>query len=787
MRFAFLWLDTDWWWLAGSVLAGLALLLYLCRYRLVVRLPLWMLRHTVYRLHVSGSENVPATGPVLVVANHVSRVDPLLLIAALRRRMRVVVWTPHGSPLLRLFLRLAGAILVDGSTGPRAIIHALRTAAEALENGEVVCLFAEGGITRTGFVLPFPRALEQIFKRSPGALGRPHLVPACLDHVWGSKFNGRAGSTHSTGLFPKSPRRFPYHVYLTFGPPLPPAKGSPGASGEPATAFDVRQAIQKLSADSAVGRASLRRPVHRQFVRLAARHPFLPCLIDTNNPKKPMLRYGEALAGAKVLADLLRPLLKDEAMVGLWIPPSAGGALANIAVALLGKAAVNLNYTASMPVVQSSIRQCGIRKVLTSKLFMLRVDLDPGPGVELIFLEDFRKKISTWKRLRAYLSVLFFPGFVQERWILGLGKHKPDDLAAVIFSSGSTGEPKGVMLTHANIAANAETMIQAIDPGPWDRLLGILPFFHSFGYSVTLWVPLQVGASAVFFANPLQAKEIGELCRKNRATIFLSTPTFLRSYLKRCEPGDFSSLRLLMCGAEKLPQAMADEFLKKFGVRPYEGYGCTELSPAAIVNLPDVRQGNTCQMGNKPGTIGRALPGVAARIVHRATRETLPPGEEGLLLVYGANVMKGYIGRDDLTKNKIVDGWYTTGDLARMDEDGFVTITGREERFAKVGGEMVPLEKVEDELHAILKASERVCAVTAIPDERKGERIVVLHLPLDGTDVQQVWEQLNARGLPNLFIPGPRDFFQVGELPILGSGKLDLKKCKEQAMEASKK
>jgi acyl-[acyl-carrier-protein]-phospholipid O-acyltransferase / long-chain-fatty-acid--[acyl-carrier-protein] ligase len=274
------------------------------------------------------------------------------------------------------------------------------------------------------------------------------------------------------------------------------------------------------------------------------------------------------------------------------------------------------------------------------------------------------------------------------------------------------------------------------------------------------------------------------LCRKYHCTIFLSTPTFLRSYLRRCEPGDFSSVRILVCGAEKLPPALAKEFKEKFGVLPMEGYGCTELSPVASVNVPDWQQGSQRQVGNKPGTIGQPVPGVAARIVHRETREPLPMGQEGLLLIYGANVMKGYLGRDDLTEKKIVDGWYVTGDLARLDEDGFITITGREERFAKVGGEMVPLEKVEDELQEILGSNEKMCAVTSIPDNKKGERLIVLYLALPGTTtVQDVWKRLNERGLPNIYVPGQRDFIQVPDLPILGSGKLDLKKCKEKAME----
>jgi acyl-[acyl-carrier-protein]-phospholipid O-acyltransferase/long-chain-fatty-acid--[acyl-carrier-protein] ligase len=754
-------------WVVGLLLIGLLVLGWLARYFVFVRLPLWVWSHTLYRIRVIGLEKVPASGPVLLVANHVSYVDALLIQAVLKRRVRFLIWAPFSRvPGLRWLLRLARVIPIDSSAGPRAIIQSLRIAGEALAQGEVVAIFAEGGITRTGFLLPFHRGLEQIVRRQPAP-----MVPVCLDHVWGSIFSYQQGR-----FFWKLPRRLPYSVSVNFGAPLAPT----------ASAFEVRQAIQKLSADSAIRRIPERLLVHRQFVRTAARHPFRPCLIDPNSPAKRFYRYGEALAGAKILTRKLRPLLGDDPIVGLWLPPSAGGALVNIALSFLGKVVVNLNYSTSPELVQSAIRQCGIRHVLTSRLFTHKIPLEAGPGVAVVYLDDFRKQVSGWQRLRALLGVLFLPAFIQERWLLGLDRHRPTDLATVIFSSGSTGEPKGVMLTHGNIAANAESMIQAIDPGPRDRLMGILPFFHSFGYTVTLWVPLLVGASVVFHPNPLQPREIGELCRAWKCTILLSTPSFLRSYLKRCQSGDFASLRLLIGGAEKLPQSLALEFQEKFGVLPLEGYGCTELSPVAAANVPDWAHGPARQIGHKPGTIGLPLPGEAARIVDRTTLQPLPPEQEGLLEFYGANVMKGYLGRDDLTRQKIVDGWYVTGDLARMDTDGFITLTGREERFAKIGGEMVPLERVEEELHQILQTTERTCVVTAIPDERKGERVVVLHLPLDGTDTRQLWQKLNSRGLPNLYLPSQRDFFQVPELPILGTGKLDLKKCKEKAMELAR-
>jgi acyl-[acyl-carrier-protein]-phospholipid O-acyltransferase/long-chain-fatty-acid--[acyl-carrier-protein] ligase len=220
---------------------------------------------------------------------------------------------------------------------------------------------------------------------------------------------------------------------------------------------------------------------------------------------------------------------------------------------------------------------------------------------------------------------------------------------------------------------------------------------------------------------------------------------------------------------------------------PLEGYGCTELSPVAATNVPDWSGTGARQLGNKSGTIGLPVPGVAARIVDPDTFEPLPAEKEGMLLIYGGNVMMGYLGNSEATHNAIRDGWYITGDIGKFDEDGFITLTGRLARFAKIGGEMVPLERIEEELHAILGASERVCAVTSVPDEKRGERIVVLHLPLNGAEVRGVCQQLTERGLPSLGLPGERDFFQIVEMPVLGSGKLDLKRVKELALEKAAK
>jgi acyl-[acyl-carrier-protein]-phospholipid O-acyltransferase/long-chain-fatty-acid--[acyl-carrier-protein] ligase len=762
-----------WQWAVTAVVAALVLIVVIgvARPYWLLRAVLWLLTHSVYWVRVLGRENVPAKGAALLVCNHVSYVDWLLLLASQRRFIRFVVWAGFTKKWgLRHILRWAGCIPIDGASGPRAIVKSLRAASDALARGELVCIFAEGRFTQTGLMLPFHRGFEQIIKHAQAP-----IIPVCLDQVWGSVFSFFGGR-----IFWKMPLEIPYHVTVACGPAMP----------NDTKAADVRQAVQKLSADCSIDRAPRRMPVHRRFVRAAGRNIFRPCLADATTRGK-FLTYGETLAGAMCLAEALKPTLGDAPIVGLWMPPGVGGALANIAVALLGKASVNLNYTAGPDAVSSALRQCGCKHVLTSKLFTSRVGLEPGPGVEPVFLEDVRQTISKSKQVRAWLQVLLTPGWILEHWVLGLGRHTTDGLATVIFSSGSTGEPKGVMLTHGNVAANVESMIQAADFGPRDRLLGVLPFFHSFGYTVTLWAPLQIGAATAYHHDPRQAKEIGDVCRTRKCTIYLSTSTFLRFCLRKCGPEDFKTLRILICGAEKLPQSVAQDFEKKFGVLPLEGYGCTELSPAAATNLPDKVINKFRQVMNKPGTVGQAVPGVAARTVDPDSMQMLPAGSEGLLLIHGPNVMKGYLGKPELTAQVVRDGWYVTGDMAKIDDDGFITLTGRLSRFAKVGGEMVPLERVEEELHEALGTSERVGAVTCVPDEARGERLMVLYLEpalaQHGMDVGKWREALAGRGLPNLWVPGPRDFFAVPEMPLLGSGKLDLKRLKDVALELAKK
>jgi acyl-[acyl-carrier-protein]-phospholipid O-acyltransferase/long-chain-fatty-acid--[acyl-carrier-protein] ligase len=314
--------------------------------------------------------------------------------------------------------------------------------------------------------------------------------------------------------------------------------------------------------------------------------------------------------------------------------------------------------------------------------------------------------------------------------------------------------------------------------------LGVLPFFHSFGYTVTLWLPAVLGVGVVFHPNPLDLAAIGKLVPDYKVTFLLATPTFLQAYMRRCQPEDFGGVQYVMTGAEKLPERVALAFEDRFGIRPLEGYGCTECSPVVSVNTPDFRAAGFRQIGAKRGRIGHPLPGVTVRIADAETMEPVEVGKSGLLLVRGPNIMMGYLGKPEKTAEVLRDGWYITGDIAAIDEDGFITITDRLSRFSKIGGEMVPHIKLEEKLHELAGATEQTFVVSGVPDAKKGERLVVLHkLPDD--KLKEVVEKLGKAGLPNLWVPKANQFYRVENFPLLGTGKLDLRKVRDVAVDLS--
>jgi acyl-[acyl-carrier-protein]-phospholipid O-acyltransferase/long-chain-fatty-acid--[acyl-carrier-protein] ligase len=726
----------------------------------LLRFILWVATHSLYRIRVLGRDNIPERGGALFICNHLSHVDALLLMSSTDRKVRFLMFKGiFDKPTVKPFARILGAIPISSEQRPRELIQSLRQASEAIKEGHVACIFPEGQITRIGFMLPFQRGFERIMKDVDAP-----IIPIALDGVWGSIFSFEKGR-----FLWKFPRQIPYPVTVNFGKPLPPT----------ATPFEVRQAVQELMVEAWRERKPRMKPLHREFVRTARRHPFRFAMADGQTPR---VNFAAALIKTIFLARRLRKSLNakvDQQMVGLILPPSVGGALANFAVMLMGKVPVNLNYTVSEETLNSCIRQCGIETVISSRAFLEKVKLKVS--VQTLFLEDLGAKPGFGEKIVAFLSDCLPVDWLERS--LGRGKRavELDDLATVIFSSGSTGDPKGVMLSHYNIGSNIAQLEQVFGLTPKDGVLGVLPFFHSFGFTGTLFMPAVIGVGAVYHANPLDAKTIGPMVRDYKITFLLATPTFLQLYMRGCAPEDFGSLRLVMTGAEKLPERLAMAFEEKFGIRPLEGYGCTECGPAVAVNTFDFRSAGFRQVAGKRGKIGHPLPGVSIRIVDPQQSAAVQQGQPGLMLVNGPNVMQGYLGRPEKTTDVLKDGWYTTGDIAAVDDDGFLQITDRLSRFSKIGGEMVPHIKVEEKLHELAGVTEQTFVVAGVPDEKKGERLIVLHKIADG-QLQACLEKLAQSDLPNLWKPRPDQFFRVDALPYLGTGKLDLKKVKEMAV-----
>ncbi len=731
-----------------------------------IRFFVWLLSRFVYRVRTYGIENIPEQGPALLVANHVSWIDGVLILLASSRPIRMVAYADYvQGPVIRRLSKLFGIIPIRSGDGPRALIQSLSTATDALRQGQLVCIFAEGQISRTGQLLKFERGMLKILKDTDAP-----VVPVCLDELWGSIFSYEGGR-----FIWKKPKHWPYPVSISFGSPIPHVND----------VSTVRNAVLELSAQSVLLRKERSMIPARRFIR--------QCRLAWNR-RKVADSAGTELSGGHLLTGALafRKLLVSKVLkpklqyVGLLVPPSVGGVLANTAVTLAGKVTVNLNYTLTEDVVNFCIREAGIKQVITSRAFMEKrpMKLD----AELIYLEDLKKKITSTNRAIAFATAKLMPAGILAK-MLGLDRIKADDPMTVIFTSGSTGEPKGVVLSQHNIASNVDAVNELMRLTTQDFLLGVLPFFHSFGFTVTMWLPLCADTGAVYHFNPLDARTVGSLTEKHKCTILAATPTFLRSYLKRCTVEEMKSANLVIVGAEKMPDDLRIAFKEKFGFEPTEGYGTTEMSPVASFNIPDSRLGAEAakDSGTRLGTVGKVIPGCAAAVFDPETGAKLGANQEGLLKIKGPNIMLGYLNQPEKTAELIVDGWYNSGDMAVIDDDGFIRITGRMSRFSKIGGEMVPHILVEQEIAKIIEEDmsdepEIACAVTSVPDEKKGERLIVLHKPLKKT-VREITDRLQAAGLPNLFIPSTDSFIEVEQIPLLGTGKLDLRGIKDVAME----
>jgi len=477
----------------------------------------------------------------------------------------------------------------------------------------------------------------------------------------------------------------------------------------------------------------------------------------------------------------------DKPRVAIVLPPGKAGLIANLAVLFAGKVPVNLNFTASHDAIRSSIRQADVDRFITADPFVRKVSSFPWPpNRDLIFIErtipEIKKEIVKWGLISKFLPAPFLAN------MLGLNKRCDNDEAILLFTSGSSGEPKGVPLTHRNVMANVLQFGSRLNIGRDASILGCLPLFHSFGCTVTLWYPIIDGVNLVTYPSPLETKRLAELISLHQINVLLATPTFLRGYMKRIDPAQLKSLQLVVTGAEKLPQNLADAFEEKFGVRPMEGYGLTETSPATNVNLPTPE--SVANYHSMPaqlnGAVGQLLPGIAIRLTDPVTNAPVPLDQPGIINLKGPNIFTGYL-RDVKRSNEVLtaDGWFKTGDVGVFDADGFLHIQGRISRFSKIAGEMVPHETLEAAINKVLgldTETERKIAIVGVPDEKKGEAIVLLST-IAGQALEQECIDLRYKlldeGITSLWCP--RQIIPVREIPLLASGKLDIKGCQELA------
>ena len=737
----------------------------------VYRLPQSLVRYLIARLFAStnrievlGFDNLPGTGSVLMLGNHISWLDWAMIQIACPRPVRFVMHRAiYQQWYLKWFLDFFGVIPIAAGQSKEA----LHTINQLLKAGEVVCLFPEGAISRNGQLGTFKHGYERTVEGVDGV-----ILPFYLRGLWGSRF-----SRSSDRLQELRDNRLRRDVIVAFGKPLP--LNTP--------AHELKRRIFDLSIDAWEQHTRTLDPIPLAWLRTAKRLGRQQCLADAG-AGTPLSGY-RALTAAIAVARLIRKR-SPEQNIGLLLPASSVSLITNLATLLLGKTVINLNYTASLRALTSAVDKAEIRCVYTSRRFVQKleqrgVDLSTLlTRIEVHFLEDLKDELGPVTRLALFTAVILLPAPLLYA-LFGRRVHI-EQPAAILFSSGSEGEPKGVVLSHRNIMANIRQVADVLDVQADDTVMATLPLFHAFGLTVTGLMPLVEGIPVILHPDPTDALTIAKAIAKHRATVFCGTSTFLRLFNRnqRIHPLMLNSLRIVVAGAEKLSPEVRDAFKLKFHKEIYEGYGTTETTPVASVNLPDRIDPRDwkVQHGNKPGTVGMPLPGGSFRIVDPQTLETLPVGEDGLILFGGAQVMLGYLNDPNKTAEVIVerDGkrWYKTGDKGHLDEDGFLTIVDRYSRFAKIGGEMISLGAIETAIRKSLPEEVEILT-TALPDGKKGEKVILLIAgPIAGDAIRDIIDQSGLNPLMK-----PTELIHVDAIPKLGSGKNDFSQAKQIALE----
>jgi len=714
-----------------------------------------------YRVKSRGQENIPEGG-ALLICNHLSYVDAVVLQIASPRPIRFVAFAGFAkSPFLRFVFRAAGVIPVS----PNKPMKGIRLAWDAIKNGEVVCVFPEGAISRTGQLMQLKRGFGLIAE-----MAKVPVVPAVIDGLWGSIYSF-AGNKYLW----KSPRLMPTPVCVLFGPAIPHVQVDLGTA---------RRALLDLGEEAFQERPVLQRHLGREAVRMLVKNPWHTSIVDRTGARREM-SAAQLVAVVATLSRHLRATV-PAARIGIVLPPGAGAFIANLAVSCAGKTPVNLNFTTGRVSLEASMRLGEVTTVLTADLLRAKLANFPFPEQTL----DLAKTIEAAGGKRVIFPWLLAVYLLPNQWVADLMRvPRTGDRAeaALLFTSGSSGEPKGVVLSHRNILSNCAQISSLSILPESTSLLGCLPIFHSFGFTVTLWYPLLRGCGVVTVPSPLETRKIVESIQQEKVTVLLGAPTFIRPILRKATKEELKTLKLVITGAEKLPLDLYESFVKQFGIEILQGYGLTETTPVASINQYDPPITTTTaerQEGKRVGSTGRLLPGTTVRIIDPETEQELPMHQTGMLWLKGANVFTGYLKDEEKTASALKDGWFVTGDLGRMDEDGFLYIEGRLSRFSKIGGEMVPHGTVEQCLITAFgwdQLEGPAAMITGIPDSSKGEALVLL--TTQNVTVAEIRTKLLEAGLPNLWVP--KLVCKVDQIPGLGTGKVDLKACRTIALAKS--
>lgn len=643
----------------GAIIISIPLSQYL------IRFSLWLITHSIYKIRIVGQEHSPERGPALIVCNHISFIDGFLVGACIHRFVRYMIYRRFYDiwPISWLMRQLKAIPISDGNS--KKVQASIQKAREELAAGHVVCIFAEGSISRTGNLLPFKKGFEKIIE----GLDVP-VIPMHLDRVWGSMFSFRGGRFFSRAWFSELFRP----ITVSFGHPM----------ASSSTAQEVREAVMELASAAMHYRRTPEDMLHLRFFKSVKARPYALCMDDGIRQVTRLKVFCEAAAVANWLGKN-RP---GEDMFGVFLQPSVNAAIVNIGALSAGRVPVNIDTMASEQTIASIKNQCGIKTFIASRTAApvststpdsktaSQTGYQPDPA-HTVYIEDILEGYKGAHTIFSSAAALILP-LKSLASLYNRAGLDPGRLATLIFTRAAAGEPLGVMLTHHNIISNIEGFEQVLRLSEGDAVLSALPFSYSYGFTAALWFPLIHGLTAAYIDNGTDENGVAALAAKHKAALLLGYPSTFEGCLKSCRPEDLADVRLAITGGILPSDDLPKRFKAHFGTSLFEGYGTTELSPVLSLNIPDINDRDIRQRGQKDGTVGQPIPGIAVKVVNPQTMERQPFGSNGMLMVKGPSVTTGYFGNEAKTALAFKDGWFATGVFASICDDGFIRVCATE-------------------------------------------------------------------------------------------------------------